>query len=54
MPKYKLNNGKIYDLTEEAYENFLSQGLYIEKVADDKKPDVLKEKEKEAAKAVKE
>jgi hypothetical protein len=52
MPKYKLNNGKIYDLTEEAYQNFLNQGLYIEKVADDKKPDVLKEKE--AAKAVKE
>jgi hypothetical protein len=52
MPKCKLNNGKIYDFTDEAYQNILSHGIYIEKVQDDKKPDVLKEKE--AAKAVKE
>ena len=52
MPKCKLNNGKIYDFTNEAYEHILGQGIYIEKVADDKNPDVLKEKE--AAKAVKE
>jgi hypothetical protein len=34
MPKCKLKNGKIYDFTNEAYENVLGQGIYIEKVQD--------------------
>lgn len=52
MPKCKLLNGNIYSFTQEQYEIITNAGLYIEKVEDDKKPDVLKEKE--AAKAVKE
>lgn len=44
MPKCKLKNGNIYQFTQEEYESILSAGLFIEKVEDDKKPDVLKDK----------
>lgn len=44
MPKCKLNNGKIYQFTNEEYTSILNAGIFIEKVEDDKKPDVLKDK----------
>ena len=44
MPKCKLLNGNIYPFTTEAYESIKAAGLFIEKVEDDKKPDVLKDK----------
>ena len=52
MPKCKLINGNIYPFTTEAYESIIAAGIFIEKVEDDKKPDVLKDKE--IAKAIKE
>ena len=52
MPKCKLINGNIYPFTTEAYESIKAAGIFIEKVEDDKKPDVLKDKE--IAKAIKE
>ena len=45
MPKCKLiNSDNIYQFTTEEYNNILAAGIYIEKVEDDKKPDVLKDK----------
>lgn len=54
MPKCKLINGNVYPFTEEAYQSIKNAGLYIEKVEEVEKPDVLKQKEKESAKAEKE
>ncbi len=50
MPKCKLKNGQIYSFTQEAYDSIISSGMYIEKVEDDKKPDVLKDKTLEKGK----
>jgi hypothetical protein len=44
MPKCKLNNGNVYSFTTEQYESILAAGIFIEKVEDDKKPEVLKDK----------
>lgn len=52
MPKCKLINGNIYQFTTDEFNSILAAGIFIEKVEDDKKPDVLKEKE--IAKAIKE
>lgn len=45
MPKCRLKNGNIYPFTTEEYNSIKSSGIiFIEKVEDDKKPDVLKDK----------
>jgi hypothetical protein len=44
MPKCKLNNGNVYSFTNEQYESILLAGIFIEKVEDEKKPEVLKDK----------
>jgi len=53
MPNCKLLNGNVYPFTDEQYNNIKEAGLYIEKVNEIIKPDVIKEKEK-SAKAEKE
>ena len=44
MPKCKLINGNIYQFTTDEFNSILAAGIFIEKVEDDKKPDVLKDK----------